>query len=80
MKFNIKTKSGRSLHDGTIDRRYIVVSYDHTTEKDEIQFWTWLKYTFPRIDMNKQQKVFGCSYKDFVVIYKEWGNKFDFQS
>jgi hypothetical protein len=80
MKFNVKQKSGRTPFEGSIDKRYSVVTKEGTSSMDEVQFWTWLKYTFPRMDFNTHQKVLGCSDKDLVKIRNEWQEKFDFQN
>jgi len=64
---------------GEISRRHYVHYLPHTTEQDKTQFWTWLKYTFPRMDINKTQRVFGCNRHDLEKIQSEWGDKFYFE-
>lgn len=64
---------------GDIPKRYYVHYLPHTTDHDKTQLWTWLKYEFPRMDINPQQRVFGANVKDFSKIDREWSAKFKFE-
>jgi len=64
---------------GDIPRRYYVHYLPHTTEQDKAQLWTWLKYEFPRMDVNPTARVFGANTKVFKIVHAEWSSKFRFE-
>jgi hypothetical protein len=80
MRLVFRTKSGPVETKGEITKRYKVVSNNSTQDADIQQFWTWLKYEFPHLDQNKEQKVFGANLLDFNKIHKQWQTKFTFES
>ena len=67
MRFTLRTKSGQQSFTGDISRRYKLIRKPVATDTDVVQFWTWLKYEFPRIDQNKVSGHFGAKLKDFEV-------------
>ena len=67
MKARIQTNNGG-----------LEIPLNGTTDQDEAQFWTWVKYEM-RVDFNNLQKVIGLSEYNLNKIRNQWGNKFYFE-
>jgi len=78
MKARIQTNNGGLEIPLNVTKRYKISRRLGTTDQDEAQFWTWVKYEM-RVDYNNLQKVIGLSEYNLNKIRKQWGNKFYFE-
>lgn len=79
MKARFLKGAGSIVREGDIAQRYNVIAKPETTDKDWIQFWTWIKYEL-RIDYNSRKKIVGCKKYDLRKIKEAWNDKFWFET
>jgi len=80
MKVVIRKKSGgNNTLVANHPKGYNVVAKPHVSDKDWVQFWTWIKYEV-NINYNDKKKTIGCKEYTLRQIKKAWGDKFFFDS
>lgn len=81
MKLFIQTKNGQhQVETRGVNKRYRVMAKSTATEQDVVQFWTYLKYEFTNIDLNRNSQIFSASDYQMRKIKSKWGNKFTFET
>lgn len=77
MKFRLGGKNKTTIVHVDQINRYTVQAREHTTEKDWVQFWTFIKYTC-QLDFNSDKKVIGAKPHQLRHIKQSWDDKFRF--
>lgn len=68
-----------TINKANFNKIYKVGSFEETTETDVVQFWSYMKYQYPRVDQNKLAHIISVSKYQLHKIKQRWGDKFYFE-